>query len=77
MDDFPAFPSPKVFVPKTLAGGEVLGGQKGMSVRDYFAAHAPEVYCCRFVDVALSLPEQRRQYALAAYAHADAMLTAR
>lgn len=72
----PAFPVPDVHHPN----GQIEYGTYGMSLRDWFAGHAMQ----QFVDqrdhtmwIGESAKSARDDIALAAYAIADAMLSAR
>ena len=71
----PAFPAPDL--------GEHDFGQRGaywgMTLRDYFAAKAMQAFIhgANNVMFGVSYPDNNMNYALAAYAMADAMLKAR
>jgi hypothetical protein len=63
-DGGPAFPEPGL---SGLPNGEFLHGREGMSLRDYFAAHAPMP----------DQPMQLEEHCAYRYRYADQMLKAR
>lgn len=78
----PAFPvadyDHMIFQPTTVA--ETKRDLSGMSLRDYFAAKALAAMIrntVRSVGLGVSYPDNNANFALAAYAVADAMLAAR
>lgn len=68
----PAFPTLEAHVGFNL-------GKPGMTLRDYFAARimASLLQTASGVHVGVDYPEQNKNFALAAYALADAMMEAR
>lgn len=71
--DLPAFPIADPFAVKCPSTtSDALQLQRGMTLRDYFAAKAMQSY---WIDV--SITATKKQSAVWAYAMADAMLEAR
>ena len=69
MNDIPAFPRP--------SSGVDQYAQKGMTLRDYFAAKAMQAFCSTLGDVSPNSPPYWSVLAGDAYEMADAMMKAR
>ena len=70
MKDEQAFPSVVQYFPNDLSADE----EKGMTLRDYFAAKAMQAQLAR---TTWGIEDDRRDMAIEAYQYADAMLEAR
>ena len=70
MSDIKAFPSVIQYFPNDLNADE----EKGMTLRDYFAAKAMQAQLAR---TTWGCEDDRRDMAIEAYQYADAMLEAR
>lgn len=82
-DGGPAFPRPASFVPAKLpGGGDSYAANHGMSLRDWFAAHALQAIIVKYPPLEVRDSTGDAQYAAqtsaqGAYFYADAMLSAR
>lgn len=75
-DGGPAFPLPEIYDDRR--GETIQYASEGMSLRDYFAAKAMQVYIASFVGIdAYALEESRNDTARRCYRMADAMVRAR